>query len=150
MITNDVNERPLHLFLSGNAGTGKPYFVRILIEAINIVSVKAGVDMLKPSVLVMTPSANSAYIVGGKTIDSAQCFSPSDLNQYTQADPAKMAMMKFQFEDVKMVFVDEISMVGSSKLAKINYRFQDLADGAKRSEFMAGISLIASGTIYLK
>ena len=44
-----------------------------------------------------------------------------------------------------MIIVDEVSMVGSSKLAKINYRFQDLADGVKRNEFMAGISLIASG-----
>ena len=44
-----------------------------------------------------------------------------------------------------MIIVDEVSMVGSSKIAKINYRFQDLADGVKRNEFMAGISLIASG-----
>ena len=39
IISNDVNERPVHLFVSGNAGTGKSYLVRLLIEAIKIVSV---------------------------------------------------------------------------------------------------------------
>jgi hypothetical protein len=42
--------------------------------------------------------------------------------------------MKFQYEDVKVVFCDEISMVGSMKLAKINFRFQDIADGSKKQE----------------
>ena len=34
MISSDVNEKPFFLFLSGNAGTGKSYLVRLLIEAI--------------------------------------------------------------------------------------------------------------------
>ena len=96
----------------------------------------------------MAPTANAAFIVGGKTIDSALCFSPVDFNRYTQADPAKMAMLKFMYEDVQMIIVDEISMVGSSKLAKINYRLQDLADGNKKNDFMGGISFIASGIFF--
>ena len=36
-------------------------------------------------------------------------------------------------------------MVGSTKLTKINFRFQDLADGANKHKFMGGISMIASG-----
>ena len=93
----------------------------------------------------MAPTANAAFIIGGKTIDSALGFSPSDINRYTSADAARMARMKFQYEDVQVVFCDEISMVGSTKLAKINYRFQDLADGSKKHEFMGGISFVASG-----
>ena len=56
-----------------------------------------------------------------------------------------MAAMKFQYEDVHVIFCDEISMVGSMKLAKINYRLQDLADGDRKQEFMGGISFVASG-----
>ena len=56
--------------------------------------------------------------------------------------------MKFQYEDVKVVFCDEISMVGSMKLAKINFRFQDIADGPKKQDFMGGISFVASGKAY--
>ena len=97
MISTDVNEKPIYLFLSGNAGTGKSYLVRLMIEAIKIISIKAGAELNKPSVLVMAPTANAAYIVGGKTIDSALCFSPADINRYTQADPAKMSMLKYQY-----------------------------------------------------
>ena len=53
--------------------------------------------------------------------------------------------MKFQYENVKVIFCDEISMVGSKKLSKINFRFQDIADGTKKKEFMGGISFVASG-----
>ena len=57
-------------------------------------------------------------------------------------------MMKFQYEDVSAIFCDEISMVGSMKLAKINYRLQDLAEGTKKQEFMGGISFVASGNYF--
>ena len=71
-----------------------------------------------------------------------------DSNRYTEASPAMMAMMKFQFEDVHAIFCDEISMVGAMKLAKINYRLQDLASGEKKKEFMGGISFVASGDMW--
>ena len=75
-------------------------------------------------------------------------FNPSDSNRYTQTDAGRMAMMQFQYEDVKVVFCDEISMVGSMKLAKINFRFQDIVDGSRKKEFMGGISFVASGEYF--
>ena len=90
----------------------------------------------------MAPTAHAAFIIGGKTIDSALGFCPTDANRYTQAQAGKMAMMRFQYEDVNVIFCDEISMVGSMKLSKINYR---LAYGTKKQEFMGGISFVASG-----
>ena len=93
----------------------------------------------------MAPTATAACIVGGKTIDSVLGFNPTDKNSYTQAEASKLAMMKFQFENVRVVFCDEASMLGSSKLAKINFRFQDIADGIRKHEFMGGLSFIASG-----
>ena len=58
-------------------------------------------------------------------------------------------MLKFQYEDVKVIFCDEISMVGSMKLTKINYRLQDLAEGSDKHEFMGGKSFVASGNDFL-
>ena len=57
--------------------------------------------------------------------------------------------MKFQYEDVKFVFCDEVSMVGAMKLEKINYRLQDLAEGGNKQKYMGGISFIASGNTFL-
>ena len=53
--------------------------------------------------------------------------------------------MRFQYEEVKIIFCDEISMVGSSKLSKINFRLQEIMEGSKKKDFMGGISFVASG-----
>ena len=145
MVSPDINEQPVYLFLAGNAGTGKSFLVRLLIEAVKLIKIKAGAELQKPPVIVMAPTANAAFIIGGKTIDSALGFCPTDANRYNQAQPGKMAMMKFQYEEVHVIFCDEISMVGSMKLSKINFRLQDLAEGSKKQEFMGGISFVASG-----
>ena len=139
----DENEKPFYLFLTGSAGTGKSFLVNVLIDAIKHLKVKAGNDLIKPPLLVMAPTANAAQIIGGKTINSALGFNPSNVNKYTQPEGSKLAMMKFQFEDLVLAICDEISMVGSSKLTKINYRFQDIVEGSKKNEFMGGISFIS-------
>ena len=92
----------------------------------------------------MAPTANAARIIGGKTIDSALEFNPSDINKYTRPVAASLAMMKFQFEDHQVAICDEVSMVDSSKLTRINYRFRDIAEGRRKKDFMGGISFIAS------
>ena len=92
---------------------------------------KAESDFKKPVILVMAPTANAAFLIGGRTIDSALGFVPMESNRYIQAEPERLAKMKFLYEDVWVLFIDEISMVGSKKLTKINFRLQDLADGDK-------------------
>ena len=64
--SNDANERPVSLFLAGNAGTGKSFLVRILIEAVKYVKIKSGDDLKKPPLIVMAPTAAAAFIIGGK------------------------------------------------------------------------------------
>ena len=55
--------------------------------------------------------------------------------------------MQRDLSELRLIIIDEISMVGSMKLAKINFRFQDIADGAKKPDFMGGISFVASGKL---
>merc|ERR1711888_404096 len=148
IISENINEKTFYLFITGNAGTGKSHLVKILAEATKLVKLKSGDDLKKPSILMMAPTANAAFIIGGRTIDSMLGFSPMDQRNYAQSDPARMSQMKFQYEDVDVIFIDEISMVGSSKLSKIHFRFQDLADGANKTKFMGGISVIAVGDFW--
>ena len=147
MVSCDTDEKPVYLYLAGEAGTGKSYLVQLLIEAVKITRIKAGDELKKPPVLVVAPTANAAFIVGGKTIDSAFGFSPMDANCYTQSQPGMMSKMKFQYDEIKVIFCDEISMVGSKKLEKINFRLQDLAEGEKKHEYMGGIFFVASGRL---
>ena len=122
--------------------------VKILSEAVKLVECKSGDDLKKPSILIMAPTANAAFIIGGRTINSVLGFYPKEKSTYVPTDPGKLAKMKFQFEDVKLIFIDEISMVGSAKVSKINFRLQDLAEGTNKMKFMGGISTIAIGDLW--
>ena len=117
-----------------------------MMEGIKIVNIKSGNDLNKPSIISMAPTANAAYIVGAKTIDSAMYFNRE--RSYVKLSPSKEANMKFLYEDVKTIFIDEISMVGSSKLTKIHLRLQDLADGQYKHQFMGGKSCCTTGDMF--
>ena len=140
-----MNEKPFYLFLTGNAGTGKSFLVKVIIEAIKFIKIKGGDELQKPPLIVMAPTAVAAHIIGGKTIDSVLGFLPTDGNKYNKANASKMAMMRHQFEDLSLIICDEISMCGASKLLKINFRLQDLLGGSRKHQYMAGISFLASG-----
>jgi tRNA A37 threonylcarbamoyladenosine biosynthesis protein TsaE len=62
MVSTDVNEKPVYLFLAGEVGTGKSHLVQLLSEAVKISKIKAGAELKKPPVIVMAPTA-----IGGKS-----------------------------------------------------------------------------------
>ena len=144
----DEDKIPFYLFLSGNAGTGKSYLLRLIIDAVKVIKLKAGEDLTKPPLITMATTANAAHIIGGKTIDSVLGFLPGDTNKYSKAAESKMANMRHTFEDVSLIVCDEISMVGASKLLKINYRLQDLQFGERSNLYMGGVSFLASGNFF--
>ena len=66
MICEDDN--PIYLFIAGEAGTGKSYLLKVMIEIIKYLNFKSGDDLNKPAAIVMAPTANAAYIINGRTI----------------------------------------------------------------------------------
>ena len=159
LIFDDIMERefanqtameiePYHIFISGEAGTGKSYLMRVLMEAIKRLNVKPGKELDKPSIISMAPTANAAYILkDAKTIDSALCFNRQ--RNYVKLSAAKEASLKFLYDDVSVIIMDEVSMVGSVKLTKINFRMQDLSHGHNKRKFMGGRSSLLTGELLI-
>ena len=144
----DVDEPPFYLWISGSAGTGKSTVLKSMIQAVKYLRLNPNEELRKPTVIVGAPTANAAYIVNGKTIDSIFGFNPTDGNRYVPCDPGHLSTMKFNYEDVRVFVIDEISMVGSSKLTKINYRLQEMADAGDKTKFMGGRSMVVSGDVF--
>ena len=139
-----TEREPYHLYIGGKAGTGKSHVVRVMKEGIKHINIKPGRELDKPSVISMAPTANAAYILqDAKTIDSALCFNRR--KQYTKLSASKEANLKFLYEDVSVIIIDEISMVGTIKLTKINFRLQDLAIGLYQYKFFGGRSSLVTG-----
>ena len=82
-------------------------------------------DLTKPLVLTMAPTANAAFLVGGKTIESALSINMSRFGGFSPGPADKMAHLSYVYEDVSLIVIDEVSMLGTNKLAAINYRYFD-------------------------
>ena len=53
--------------------------------------------------------------------------------------------LKKQFQNKYLELNLLLFQVGSSKLTKINFRLQEMADGADKQKFMGGKSMVVSG-----
>ena len=120
------DEEPIYLYIAGEAGTGKSFLVNIMIEIVKYLKLKSGDELRKPSAIVMAPTASAAYIIDGKTIESALGMLPRKKNTFINIERNKLSKFSFLYEDVGVVFCDEISMVGSCKFTKINFQLQDI------------------------
>lgn len=130
----DAENKPFYLYLAGEAGTGKSYLVQTIIAAVKHLKKKSGKNELeKPSVLVMAPTANAAFLIGGKTIDSALAIH-IEKRKFSEATAAKLSQMAFNYEEVCLIICDEISMVGTNKFFQMNRMWQKLMH--KPNDFM--------------
>nr|XP_039268201.1 uncharacterized protein LOC120343147 [Styela clava] len=154
LIFDDVMERidsqyypiedaiPFHLYIGGKAGTGKSFLMKSMIEASRLLLMRSGDNVTKPTVLVLSPTAAAARIIGGETIESGLKFSRNDDSEAFQVFSSN-ATSAYEYENVKVVFIDEISMVGSNKLHQIHTRLEQIL-GRKGMPF-AGLPLIVTG-----
>ena len=138
------DEEPIYLYIAGEAGTGKSFLLKIMIEIVKYLKMKSGNELNKPSAIVMAPTANAAYIINGKTIESALGMFPRNRNTFINIQRNKLSNFSFLYEDVGVVFCDEISMVGSCKFTKINFQLQDIFCN---NSFMGGVSFVAVGDL---
>ena len=72
----------------------------------------------------MSPTGMAASLIDGMTICSAL-----DLyfgNSYKGLSDQKMAFFRSQFEELKVIIIDEMSMVSSDDLYKIHHRMIDI------------------------
>lgn len=145
VIENDLEEKPLYLYIAGEAGTGKSFLVQKPIYAIRQVKVKSGRELDKPTVIVMAPTANAAFIIRGKTVESALHINMEEKNSFQKSSRDRMSQMAFTYEDVAVVLCDELSMLGTNKFIAVNYRLQEMAQGPKKLMFMGQKSFIAAG-----
>ena len=148
-IYNDFAERikfhsegdRFYLYIGGEAGTGKSFLLKCMIEAAKSFGKHSGQELDKPVCLTLAPTGVAAFLVNGVTIESGLALQPSQRN-YVQNPSSRNSNLRFLYEDLLCICLDEVSMVGSDMLAKMNYRLQEIMGN---SLFMGGISVICCG-----
>jgi ATP-dependent exoDNAse (exonuclease V) alpha subunit len=100
-----------NIFLTGKAGTGKSFVVKLIIQLLKKINKK---------VVAIAPTGIAANNIGGQTIHSMFSINPYGVNDYDSCNflkTEKRRMMK----NIDVIFIDEISMLRPDILDAINW-----------------------------
>lgn len=109
VMTHSMQEKPLHLIVNGEAGTGKSYLIYALCTH------------LKDKCKVTATTGKAAYAINGITIHS---FLRLPVTHMLQKDLSGQALITIQerLTQVDYIIIDEYSMLGQASLGWIDRR----------------------------
>ena len=143
-----TSDEPFYCFLSGGAGVGKSHLTKALYQAaLKYYNTRAGVNFAETKVLMLAPTGKAAYNIKGNTIHSTLAIPACEsLRNYNSLDSSRLNTIRCQLGGVKLVFIDEISMVGNTMFnVQINNRLKDIKGSSLP---FGGVSIIAIGDLF--
>ena len=132
--------RPVRAVVRGGGGTGKSYAINCFRRWLSEHDV-----FREDSIVVLAPTGTAAYNVAGRTLHSALKL-PVPLNQSTfqrLASGPSLTDMQQAFRSVKVVVIDEMSMVGRRMLRALDDRLRQAK--AKPDVPFGGVSIFLCG-----
>ena len=143
-----TSEKPFHAFLSRGGGVGKSHLIKSIYEAaLKYYNSRAGEDFRRVQILLLAPTGKAAYLIKGNTIHSAFGIPASQcLKNYKPLDSGRLNTMRCELGALKLILLDEVSMVGNSMFTvQLNNRLKDLK-GSK--DDFGGVSIITLGDLF--
>ena len=146
LLWHKTKNEPLYNFLTDGAGVGKSVLLTALYQALNkYYSHKVGSCPDDLNVLICAPTGKAAYNVSGITIYSAFNIPVDQGFNFRPLDMQQLGSMQAKYRHLKVIFIDEISMVGQRMFNFINLRLQEIMATTKP---FGNVSLIAFGDLY--
>ena len=137
-------DEPVYAFLTGGAGVGKSVVIRALYQTLyRILNLKDGENPDDKRILLCAYMGFAAFNISGQTICSAFHKKMYKGTNHLSAD--ELNTFRIKYRHLKVVIIDEISMVGNTMLSFIDTRLQQLT-GSKAA--FGGLSVIAVGDLY--
>ena len=119
---------PFYIFLSGSAGVGKSFLVNVITEYLKRVLryPDQAIDD-QPSVLVTASTGKAATVINGTTLHSAFRLPVQTRNksfEYRKPSDEGLHEMRNRYKYLKVLLIDEISMVGYDTFQHLNLALQ--------------------------
>uniref|UniRef100_A0A914YHB4 ATP-dependent DNA helicase n=1 Tax=Panagrolaimus superbus TaxID=310955 RepID=A0A914YHB4_9BILA len=135
------------MFCSGTAGTGKSFLIHLLANELALLYVKKEDSAsTKPATLIAAPTGLAAIQINGSTIHSLLSINVQHGSEGKMKPLSKEALnlKRILFQNVKLIIIDETSMVSNIMLAKIHSRLCEFMD---KNELFGGANLLFFGDL---
>ncbi|CAG4957666.1 unnamed protein product [Parnassius apollo] len=139
-----TSPHPLYLFISGGAGVGKSILIKAIYQCLTLLfNREAGSNPDELKILLTAFTGKAAFGIGGQTIHSALGLPVSQAgNILPELSPSVANTLATKLAKLRLIVIDEISMLGSRTFHQINRRLQQIFHS---STFFSGISVIVVG-----
>ena len=127
----------------GGAGSGKTAVINILKQWCHLILQQEGDSPDCPYVLVAAPTGTAAAKIRGQTMHSAFRFSFG--NEYFSLSDKIRDQKRTQLKNLKVVIIDEISMVKSDQGFQLDKRLREITQ--KPDKLFGGVTIFYFGDI---
>ena len=139
--------RPLRLLLLGTAGTGKTHTVQTLLQELKGTLRRYGYE--GDFVKISAPTGCAAFNIRFQASTLHRLFEMRNPRKWKDLDEHSMMLQRFQekMDAVRLLVIDEISMVGKQLMGKISSRCRQAKTAAQNptDDVLGGLSCIAVG-----
>jgi hypothetical protein len=142
----DESTKPFYIFCSGGAGTGKSHVIRAIVHMANRELRRSGDNPDDIVVQLSAPTGTAAYNINGSTLHSLFLLNAHSRCRSSVLSADKLATLRNKFSALKILIIDEISMVGANLLVQVHERFAAIA-GVPSSTAFAAVSILAVGDL---
>ena len=144
--------QPLQLIVSGEGGTGKSYLIDA-IQSLGLIAA-AGSGQQQQSqacgicapIALLAPTGCAAFLISGTTIHTGLRSSISSSENFETPGDSTLLKLRREWAGVKMVIIDEMSMISLETLAAIDQRLKAIT--GKHDQSFGGLSVVLCGDLY--
>ena len=133
--------KPLHVFLTGHASCGKSFLMKVVYQAVTKTLSYKNPTLDTPKVLILGPTGVAAINADGTTIHLAIQIPVGNFgNKLPQLSEKMKSSLSNKLCEVKLIIIDEISMVSNLLLYHIHLRLVEIF-GCPTHQPFAGLLL---------
>ena len=139
---------PFDIFLTGGAGSGKSRVIKSVYHMANKLFLPTRETAHDKSVLKVAYTGQAAINIGGQTIHSAFNLKRNMNKSYKPLPENELTTLRSKLENVKLLIIDEISMVNKTILSYISGRLNQIMSLKSGWKPFGGISVLGVGDFY--
>lgn len=132
------------LFITGTAGTGKSFLIRLLADELTLLYTDKTTKSTRPAAILGAPTGLAAIQINASTLHSLFNIGVQHGREgkLEPVSPQNLNLKRLLFSNLKLLIIDEISMVSNIMLAKIHMR---LTEFMNKNEPFGGVNILVFG-----